>query len=84
MNHTILVAGAALGLSTPAFADVPGQGWLPVSKVAAVLEKRGYQVTKIEADDGHWEGEAILKGAKYDFHVDPRSGRILKMERDHD
>ena len=43
----------------------------------------GYgSVTKIEADDGHWEGEGMKNGQKYEFHVDPHSGAITKDEPD--
>ena len=49
-----------------------------------MLEAKGYRVIKIETDDGHWEGEAVRRGAKFDFHGDPHSGRITKLERDRD
>lgn len=67
---------ALIFLSTPALADVPGRDWIPQRKVAALLKARGYIMTKIEADDGHWEGEATRRGRKYEFHVNPHSGRI--------
>lgn len=85
MLRTILIAAVtAAGLGAPALADVPGKNWISTAKVKAILAKRGYQVTKLEADDGHWEGEARKANVTYDFHVDPRSGAITKMERDTD
>lgn len=76
-------AAASMLVAAPALADMPGKGWISSAKVKAMLAKRGYQVTKLEADDGHWEGEARKANANYEFHVDPRSGAITKMERDH-
>ncbi len=87
MSKPILIA-AAFALTTmasaPAFADEPGRGWISSARVTAMLAKRGYNVTKIEADDGHWEGEAARRGATYEFHVDPHNGKVTKLERDND
>jgi len=84
IRKLLIVALVTTGLSTTALADVPGRNWISSAKVSAMLAKRGYRVTKIEADDGHWEGDAVRKGLKYEFHVDPHSGRVTKMERDRD
>lgn len=84
MRMTMAAALAAAVMTTPALADQPGRGWISMDKVMHMLAKRGYTVTKIEADDGHWEGEATRQGRHYEFHVDPHSGRITKMERDRD
>ena len=84
IRKMLIAAVVATGLSTPTLADVPGRNWISSAKVAAMLAKRGYRVTKIEADDGHWEGDAVRRGLKYEFHVDPRSGQVTKMKRDRD
>ena len=84
MRMTMGAALAAVLTAAPALADQPGRGWISMDRVTHMLAKRGYTVTKIEADDGHWEGEAVRQGRSYDFHVDPHSGRITKMERDRD
>ena len=87
MSKPILIA-AAVALTAmagaPAFADEPGRGWISSARVTTMLAKRGYKVTKIEADDGHWEGEAMHRGGKYEFHVDPKTGKVTKLERDRD
>ena len=83
MIKTLLMAVvAAASLGSPAFADTPGKGWISDAKVKTILAKRGYQVTKLEADDGHWEGEARRGRVQYEFHVDPRTGAVTKLERD--
>lgn len=84
INQLLVIAIATAGIGSPALADMPGKGWVSSAKVKNILSKKGYRVTKLEADDGHWEGEAIKANVNYEFHVDPRSGSITKMERDHD
>ena len=81
-----IAVAALLGalVSGTAHADQPGRNWISSTRVIHMLEAKGYRVIKIEADDGHWEGEAVRRGAKFDFHVDPHSGRITKLERDRD
>jgi hypothetical protein len=38
----------------------------------------GYSlISKLEADDGRWEGEGIKNGKKMDFHADPKTGVII-------
>jgi hypothetical protein len=81
-----IAVAALLGAIVPgaAHADQPDRNWISSSRVIHMLEAKGYRVIKIEADDGHWEGEAVRRGATFDFHVDPHSGRITKLERDRD
>ncbi len=82
----LMMIGAALCAfaATPALADQPRRGWIPVGALAKVIERQGYHMTKVEADDGHWEGEMTKAGRVYDFHADPRTGRLTKVERDYD
>jgi len=84
MRKLIVSAVVIAGFGTPALADAPGKDWIADSKVRTMLAMRGFQVTKLEADDGHWEGEARKANVTYEFHVDPHSGVITKMERDND
>lgn len=52
MKTTIMIV-AALGLSSAALADQPGRNWLGRPALTQAVAKRGYQITKVEADDGH-------------------------------
>jgi uncharacterized membrane protein YkoI len=71
------------GRITLAPSDHPGPDWISIGEVLSILKKNGYsQVTEIEADDGHWEGDGIKNGNAYEFHVDPHTGKITKDERD--
>jgi Peptidase propeptide and YPEB domain len=79
--HKISTAALALALSVAsanlARADQPGADWMPAQKVIEKVLEAGYtQVSKIEADDGRWEGEGIKGGKKMDFHADPKTGGI--------
>jgi len=67
-----------------ALADMPGADWMKSEQVIAKLRASGYtEVTRIEADDGHWEGKGIKNGQKMEFHADPRTGTILSEQPDH-
>ena len=45
------------------------------------LMAAGYSnVTSIEADDGHYEGEGVKGGQVHEFHLDPHSGALTKDE----
>lgn len=84
MKAIIMTAALAGALTASAFADQPGADWMTRQQVTQKLKANGYsQITKLEADDGHWEGEGIKHGKKMEFHVDPHSGALLKEEVDH-
>ena len=75
-----LALALALGttLSSAALADQPGADWMPAEQVKKKLMSSGYtSITKIEADDGHWDGEGVKDGQKMKFEVDPKTGDIL-------
>ncbi len=51
---------------------------MPLEQVKAKLLASGYSsITKIEADDGHWDGEGIKNGQKMKFELDPKTGEVL-------
>jgi hypothetical protein len=79
MKKTILMM-AALGLSNAALADQPGRNWLSRPALHQAIARQGYQITKVEADDGHWEGEMTRARKLYEFHADPLSGHLTKIE----
>ncbi|NOJ42812.1 PepSY domain-containing protein [Bradyrhizobium sp. WSM 1791] len=55
---------------------------MPAQQVIEKALKAGYtQVTKLEADDGRWEGEGIKNGQKMDFRADPRRHQPRKTRR---
>jgi hypothetical protein len=71
------------GASSSVHADQPGADWMKSDQVIEKLAALGYtNFSKVEADDGHWELEADLKGVRYDLSVDPKSGEVIKSEPD--
>lgn len=85
IRYVAIAMAAAMAAAGLAHADQPGADWMPVDQVIQKLTAKGYtNFSKVEADDGHWELEADLKGVRYDLHVDPKSGEITKSERDDD
>ncbi|UFW45414.1 MULTISPECIES: PepSY domain-containing protein [Bradyrhizobium] len=79
---TVLMFGV-LAFGSAARADQPGPDWLPIDQVKAKVMESGYtEVTKLEADDGRWEGKGIKNGQKMEFHADPRTGAIVKEKLD--
>jgi hypothetical protein len=46
-------------------------------QVIQKLLQSGYtMISKIEADDGRWEGNGIKNGLKMEFHADAKSGVV--------
>jgi len=76
---------ALLAISVPAVADndrnrlnIPAEQWLSTSAVTEKLAAQGYKVTKIEADDGVYEFDAVdAKGVRIEGHAHPATGEVL-------
>jgi hypothetical protein len=81
MKRLLLILSLTLAATGAASADTPGKDWLTQAQVTEKLLGQGYsRVIKLEADDGHWEGDAVKSGKTYEIHVDPHSGAITKSE----
>jgi hypothetical protein len=77
---TAALSASSLNLAK---ADQPGPDWMPAEQVTQKVLQSGYaEVTKLEADDGQWEGEGIKNGQKMDFHADPKTGVITSEKVD--
>jgi hypothetical protein len=76
MKPAIPIAACILALSGAALADQPGSGWIAKSALVHQMEAAGYSAIVVEADDGHWEGEAVKDRRIVEFHADPHSGQI--------
>jgi hypothetical protein len=83
LASVVFAVALSAGSLDLARADQPGPDWMPAQQVIEQVLKSGYtQVTKLEADDGRWEGEGIKNGQKMDFHADPKTGVITSEELD--
>jgi len=50
--------------------------------ITAALQDQGYEVRKVEKDDGYWEVYALKDGNRYEIYVDPKTGAVRKVEQD--
>jgi uncharacterized membrane protein YkoI len=71
-------ASLALGLAGgAALADPVGPGWISIEQATQKAKDAGYtDVSKIEADDGRWEGQGVKNGQTFEFHIDPKTGAV--------
>ncbi len=74
-----LAAGFAASASTeaPARGDMLGAG---MDGLRAALTEQGYDVRKIEREDGALEAYALKDGKRYEFYVNEDTGEILKVK----
>jgi len=78
----MLVLAAA---TSSAHADQSGADWMKSDQVIEKLTAKGYtNFSKVEADDGHWELEADLKGVRYDLHIFPNDTDATESEPDNE
>ncbi|MFB6464448.1 PepSY domain-containing protein [Bradyrhizobium tunisiense] len=76
----VVLAAVAINV---AHADRPGADWMPIQQVIEKVLKSGFTlVSKIEADDGRWEGEGIKDGQRMKFHADAKTGEIISTKPD--
>jgi Peptidase propeptide and YPEB domain len=80
MKQVILAFGFSLVVMASAFADQPGSDWISKEALKRQMAEAGYTAIVVEADDGHWEGEALKDGQIVEFHADPRTGIITKSK----
>ncbi|HEU0221843.1 MAG TPA: PepSY domain-containing protein [Paracoccaceae bacterium] len=75
----LVVAGAVLGEE----AVKPGL-WLASTQeqIRAALTAQGFEVRKLDRDDGLTEVYAVKNGETHEFHVDPKTGVVAKVKAD--
>lgn len=77
----ILALTLVCGTHRCALAETPGPDWMRADQVIQKLLQSGYTlISKIEADDGRWEGHGVKNGLKMEFHADAKSG-IVTFEK---
>jgi hypothetical protein len=80
MFKAMIVATAVMTVSAVALADQPGADWMSKGDVMKKMEGQGYSAIVMEADDGHWEGEAVKNGTIVEFHADAHTGAVTKSK----
>lgn len=79
----IVVTAISAALAGPALADRVGSGWISIEQATQKAKEAGYvEVSKIEADDGRWEGKGVKNGQMLEFHIDPKTGAISNEHPD--
>lgn len=94
MKNAILVSiAAALIVVTPALASdndddhryQTSSQHMQQQQIRALLAEEGYDVGRIEMDDGWYEAYAVGKdGRQVELYIDPVSGEVRKVEYDDD
>lgn len=51
-------------------------------EITASLKDQGYEVRKVETEDGLLEAYALKDGKRYEVYVDPATGMVTKVEED--
>ncbi len=59
--------------------DLPGADWIAKADLMKKMEGQGYTSVVAEADDGHWEGEAVKDGQIVKFHANAQTGDITML-----
>lgn len=86
INIAKLAAAVAALMIVPAVAmadlstgDIVGK---TEAEVRTLLKEQGYEVKDVEMDGAEFEAEVVLNGEEFEFHIDPQTGKITKIERD--
>ena len=72
-------ASSALASETGRCGDAARDKWLPEAAIKVKMSGLGYDVRKIEAENGCYEVKGIDKnGAKVELYVHPVTGEVIK------
>jgi len=81
---TATTAAAALALlAGTATAAVVNGDYVGKSRteIAQNLEQQGYEVRKVETEDGNLEAYAVLDRKRFEIYVDPQTGNVVKIKQ---
>jgi len=88
---TITITGLAAAAALPALAssskaacgNVASDSWMSVQEITAKVEALGYDVRKVERDDGCYEVKGVNdSGKRFEIYLHPSTGEVVKLERD--
>lgn len=85
-----LAMAMTLGAAAPALASededarcgkIARDKWLPEAAIKTKVTDLGYQVRKIETEDGCYEVKGVDKnGAKVELYLNPETGEVVKPD----
>ena len=83
MKKLLLAAGLAASLPAVALALSPGDTLGTIAdEIRASLTEQGWDVRKLEMDDGRFEAYAVMGTQMVEVYVDPTTGKVVKVEAD--
>lgn len=82
-----VLAAAMIAFGGSAFAneDMPMlKGYVGKDKaeIMSTLKGKGYEVRKVEPEDGYLEAYAMKGGKRYEIYVDTKTGEVAKVKDD--
>lgn len=83
----LMLIGSTLALATTsilAASDAPElSGYIGKTRqeISATLKQQGYEVRKVETEDGYLEAYALKNGERFEIYVDPTTGTLVKTKR---
>jgi hypothetical protein len=75
-----LMSGTAMASSDKC--NEPSDKWMSMDEARAKVTAMGYDVRKVEVDDGCYEAYGIKNGRKYEVYINPVTAEIVELEED--
>ncbi len=60
----------------------PKDQWIEEEAVKVMLTEQGYEIRKIEVEDGCYEAYVKKEGKRFEVFVNPSTGEIEKVQED--
>lgn len=79
---TTLLAGAGISMATEECGMTNKADWMSIEAISAKAAEMGYDVRKVEVDDGCYEVYGIKDGVKTEVYFHPVSAEVVKVELD--
>lgn len=58
----------------------PKSQWMTKEAVTKTLKEAGYEIRKVEVEDGCYEVYAMKDGKKLEIYINPRTGNVVDTE----
>jgi hypothetical protein len=75
-----LMSGTALASSSDC--NEPRDKWMSMDQARAKITAMGYDVRKLEVDDGCYEAYATKDGKRLEIYLNPVTAEVVKMKED--
>ncbi len=75
-----MMSGTALASSSDC--NEPKDKWMSINEARAKVSALGYDVRKVEVDDGCYEVYGTKNGRRYEVYINPVTAEVVKLEQD--